>query len=112
VLYELLAGRRLYDPAVLVAPGRAIREDPAPDLGDEREDAPPALVELLLEMLAKAPDHRPASAYEVYDRLRAIHGARRRFDLGAYVATAFEPEITTLDAAISSALAALGRARP
>ena len=68
VLYELLAGERLYsdhDP-------RRIVDEPAPDIGELRTDVPSALTELLFELLAKAPDARPRSASAVETRLVAL----------------------------------------
>ncbi|MEZ4246632.1 MAG: protein kinase [Polyangiales bacterium] len=74
VLYELLAGKRLYPQKGIELPElvRRIVDDPPPDLHDVRAEAPDALVELLFELLAKEPEDRPASAAEVGDRLRSI----------------------------------------
>ena len=75
VLYELLAGRRLYPQKGIELPElvRRIVEEPPPDLHDVRAEAPDELVELAFELLAKEPADRPASAAEVVERLRAIH---------------------------------------
>ncbi|MEM9193834.1 MAG: serine/threonine-protein kinase [Myxococcota bacterium] len=73
VLYELLTSERLYPARHGVeVVAQQILEGPIPDLGAVREDAPPGLVELLFEMLAKAPAERPPSAREVAVRLDAI----------------------------------------
>jgi hypothetical protein len=79
LIYEMLAGRRLYvsgsngdreDPS---AEGpRRILEEPPPDIGQERSGLPPALVELTFDLLAKSPDDRPRDAQEVASRLEAI----------------------------------------
>jgi serine/threonine-protein kinase len=74
VLYELAAGRRLYS-GEREAVFRRILEEPPPDLGDARPEAPPALVEIVFQLLAKDAALRPASALEVATRLEAI-GAR------------------------------------
>lgn len=69
VLYELLVGRRLYrgdDAPVRIA------AEPPPDLFEERPDAPPALVRLCFELLAKDPANRPGSAAMLVRRLEAI----------------------------------------
>lgn len=69
VLYELLSGKRLYkSTAERQAPLRILQEPP-PDIGDERFDVPPALTELLFELLAKRPEDRPESARLVAVRL-------------------------------------------
>jgi serine/threonine-protein kinase len=71
VLYELLAGRRLYGGPGSDGP-RAILEEPPPDIGEVRPDVPPAIVELLLELLSKSPDERPADAAIVAHRLESV----------------------------------------
>lgn len=69
VLYELLSGKRLYKSTPeLPAPLRILQEPP-PDIGDERFDVPPALTELLFELLAKRPEDRPETARVVATRL-------------------------------------------
>ncbi|MAQ16233.1 MAG: hypothetical protein CMN30_15760 [Sandaracinus sp.] len=82
VLFELLALRRLYPASAGPASARAILNDPPPDLGDEVPDVPDALVELTFSLLAKDPEHRPASAAEVESTLRRIL-AEVTFDLPA-----------------------------
>lgn len=72
VLYEMLAGRRLYREESLPESARRILKEPPPDIEDERPDVPPALVELLFSMLAKERAARPASAREVARRLESI----------------------------------------
>lgn len=72
VLYELLAGERLYRSTPDRPAGLQILKDPPPDLAFVREDAPPELVELVLSMLAKEPDGRPADAGAVMAVLRDV----------------------------------------
>jgi eukaryotic-like serine/threonine-protein kinase len=72
VLFEMLAARRMFDDPDGLAVARSILELPTPDIGMEREDVPPALVELLFEMLAKDPQQRPANAEQVAHRLERI----------------------------------------
>jgi serine/threonine-protein kinase len=67
-LYELLASKRLYRGEG--AP-RAVLHEPAPDIGEVRDDVPPDVVMLLFELLAKQPEQRPATAADVADRLDA-----------------------------------------
>ncbi|MCB9635315.1 MAG: serine/threonine protein kinase [Sandaracinus sp.] len=70
VLWELLAGRRLYHGHDGTEGARRILHEPPPDIGDEREDAPPEIVQVLFELLAKEPAARPPTAAVVADRLR------------------------------------------
>jgi serine/threonine-protein kinase len=71
-LFELVAGRRLYKGRDDAEVARLILDEAPPDLGEEREDVPPALVELAFDLLAKAPEHRPDDAGAVAARLEAI----------------------------------------
>jgi serine/threonine-protein kinase len=68
-LFELLTG------AVPFADGDVAyqhRHTPPPDPRERCEDAPDALAELILHMLAKAPDDRCGSGERVVERLQAI----------------------------------------
>lgn len=71
VLFELVTLERVYGGDGLEV-ARRILDEPPPDLGLARGDAPPELVELAFDLLAKLPDDRPTSAREVADRLEAI----------------------------------------
>jgi serine/threonine protein kinase len=71
VLFELLSGRRLYDGAPDDVEAR-ILEEPPPDLGEERLDTPPELVELIFELLCKTPEARPVSRGDLLERLQAL----------------------------------------
>ncbi|HEY8923504.1 MAG TPA: serine/threonine-protein kinase, partial [Polyangia bacterium] len=99
VLFELLAGRRLYDTADEEG-ARRILNEPPPDLADHRDDAEPELIELLFELLAKDPEARPAHAGLVARRLEqlaaaavAAHGPT---DTGAHLARLFGRERAAL----------------
>lgn len=97
VLYELLAGRRLYHGSDGSEGARRILHEPPPDIMDEREDAPPEVVQLLFMLLAKEPDMRPKDAAEVAERLGEIQQALaeeygRTVHLGDYAASFFERE--------------------
>ena len=63
VLYEMLAGARLYKDSVRRA-GSA-----PPDIGEVRADVPDSLVQLLFELLAERADARPPDAQDVASRL-------------------------------------------
>ncbi|MEM6955604.1 MAG: serine/threonine-protein kinase [Myxococcota bacterium] len=71
VLYEAASGRRLYrgDDADRL---RRILQEAAPDLGEARPDAPPELVQLAFDLLAKDPALRPQHTSEVVDRLEEV----------------------------------------
>lgn len=73
VLYELLAGERLYEGKAQAVVRRVLQEPP-PDLGELRPEAPPLLVELLFDLLAKRPEDRPARAGDVVVALEGIVG--------------------------------------
>ena len=71
ILYELLAGERLYDGRAQAVVRRVLEEAP-PDIGEVRPEAPAALVGLLFDLLAKAPDGRPPSAAAVVVALESV----------------------------------------
>jgi hypothetical protein len=71
VLYEMLVGHRLYARGEAEEIASRILEEPPPDVGDERDDAPPELVDLVFRLLAKDPAQRPPDARSV---ARAIDG--------------------------------------
>ncbi|MEZ4256542.1 MAG: serine/threonine-protein kinase [Polyangiales bacterium] len=72
VLFELLTSERLYTGGEGDQTARRILQEPPPDLADYRDDAPPELVELLFQLLAKLPEHRPADARIVARELENI----------------------------------------
>ena len=74
-LYEMLVGHRLYPNTSGFDGTRRILTEPAPDIGDERNDVPPELCELLFELLAKERTSRPATAAESASRLEGILAA-------------------------------------
>lgn len=93
VLFELLAGRRLYVGNDRERAARIVNEPP-PDVGEERRDVPPDAQALVVSMLAKDPEERPATALVVAERLEA-ELRRLRADpdycgLGEYIEEQFE----------------------
>ncbi|GAB3806548.1 protein kinase domain-containing protein [Micromonospora zhanjiangensis] len=75
VLHELLTGRKPFDatsPASMMS--AHLTRTPVPP-GRLRPEVPAALDDLVMELLAKAPEDRPASAAEVRDRLRGLPAA-------------------------------------
>jgi serine/threonine-protein kinase len=71
-LYEMLSGRVPFAGATAMDTMNAHLSDAVPPLA--RDDCPPALAQLVMRMLEKAPDARPASLREVEESLRAIAG--------------------------------------
>jgi eukaryotic-like serine/threonine-protein kinase len=118
VLFELLAGRRLYDGADDVEGPRRILNEPPPDLADVRDDAHPELVELLFELLAKDRACRPADAAVVARRLEQMLAfalaADDPVDVATYVAGLFAAEQEALRARVAqvSLTPAITRPRP
>jgi len=71
VAYEALSGRRPFRRESQVATALAHLHDEVPPLED---DVPPAVAELVLQMVAKEPGDRPADAGEVAARAAALAG--------------------------------------
>ncbi len=96
ILWECLAGRRLYHGSDGTEGARRILHEPPADIMDEREDVPPDVVQLLFELLAKRPEARPPTAGLVADRLGAVVDAlaadEGRIHVGDYTASFFERE--------------------
>lgn len=69
VLHELVSGHPLFSgDSGFQLMRQHVDEEPVP-LGELRPDTPEALEKLTLDLLQKAPEDRPADAYEVYERL-------------------------------------------
>jgi serine/threonine protein kinase len=68
VLHEMLAGSKVFDGST-DHPVVQHTTDPPPALRTLRGEVDERIERLVLELLAKAPDDRPASAQEVFDRL-------------------------------------------
>ena len=65
VLYECLTGRLPFEADTMVGLiARQMREEPSPP-SDLNPDVPPAVSALVLRLLAKQPEQRPASAAEL-----------------------------------------------
>ena len=72
VLHEVLTGHPVFNaPTPYALFAKHAMEPPTP-VRTLRPDVPPVLEKLILELLAKQPQSRPASAYEVYSRLAAL----------------------------------------
>lgn len=110
VLFELLTSSRLYPGTLAEESARRILDEPPPDLLDFRDDAPPELVALLFELLAKDPANRPGDAREVARTLEAtlhdLAAAGEDADVGAYLEAQFGEERRALTRDIAAALTA------
>ena len=71
-LFELLSGARLYANRAGFEGTRRILSEAPPDIRTVRGDVPPALAQLLREMLTKEINGRPATALEVAERLDGV----------------------------------------
>ncbi|MEY7972935.1 protein kinase [Saccharomonospora xinjiangensis] len=69
ILHELLAGERPFTAEGTYPAMRQHVEEAPPRLRPQRRDTPIAIEELVLQLLAKEPENRPADAQEVYERL-------------------------------------------
>ena len=74
-MFELVTGQRPFETGDVTYHHR---HTPAPDPRSLGIEMPEALATLILQMMAKAPADRPASAEQVSQRLRAILGAQRK----------------------------------
>lgn len=69
VLYEMLTGRQVFQGATEWEVMRRHEDDPPAPPTAFRPDIPPGLNDLVLHLLAKRPQDRPAKAQDVYTRL-------------------------------------------
>jgi serine/threonine-protein kinase len=72
VLYEMLTGRPPFSGATAVVLMHCHLNQPPPRPRHEVPDIPAPLDDLVVKMMAKAPDDRPASAVEVLGMLRTL----------------------------------------
>ena len=71
-LYELLVGKRPYFGETLPELMKNICEKPVPNPASECEDISPLLTKLVMQAIAKNPEHRFSSAAQFAKRLRSI----------------------------------------
>ena len=72
LLYEALSGVQAFTGDSLVAVlAKVLVDEPRP-LGTLRRDAPPALIALIADLMAKEPNARPRDAHVVLERVAAI----------------------------------------
>jgi serine/threonine protein kinase len=74
IAFELVAGKLpFHGNSAMEVLLRHVTEEP-PDLRELRADTPPALAELVAEMMRKSGEHRPESVEPLLWKLRAIRG--------------------------------------
>ncbi|MFI2640587.1 protein kinase [Streptomyces sp. NPDC018610] len=109
VLFEAIAGRRLFPDAVdFTDYWNSHQEAPVPPLRGERPEVPAALDELVRDLLAKSPADRPTGTAEVLARLHEVDSAAsvrppRRRPVGDQAAA-----VHRVEAAFHSAMSAAG----
>jgi serine/threonine-protein kinase len=108
VLYEALGRRRLYRNDDANQAARRILSEPPPDIQEVRADAPPELVQLLFELLAKERELRPESALAVAERLEALRtyleATEGRFDLAVFLSSHFSEQRAKTRAEVAEAM--------
>jgi serine/threonine-protein kinase len=106
VIFEMLALRRLFQRKTDYLTFRALMEQPIPDVRRYRPDAPAALAELLLGVLDRDPDRRPATARQLgASILDAIAGRPwSQSDICDFLRTSFADEINRRRAETSKAV--------
>jgi serine/threonine protein kinase len=104
VLYEMLAGARLYGSDAQGA--RRVLKEPAPDIRGARPDVPADVARLIRHLLAKSPDDRPATAAEVALALAPFASGASSVELGTYLRTETPTLVTEMRARVAEALAA------
>ncbi|MEM9189636.1 MAG: serine/threonine-protein kinase [Myxococcota bacterium] len=93
VLYEMLTAQRLYLGDGLESTARMILHETPSDPGEVRDDLPPALLELLYDLLCRERDGRPDTGAEVSRRiaevLRQLEGEEEPLELRDFMALHF-----------------------
>ena len=105
ILFELLAGRRMWAGETDVDFLRQLALAEPPSLAEVARDAPAELCELQRRLVAKDPAARPASALEVARELRRFAGDSPKRTLAATVAAAFPGEAAAKRRRLDEALA-------
>ncbi len=72
VLYRLCTGTLPFSGATTMALLTSLAVDQPPPVSECNADVPPALADLVMQLLAKKPEERPPSARELLKRLKAI----------------------------------------
>lgn len=69
LIHEMISGTPVFDDDSPYRLQQAHMEEPPPPLGELRSDVPAEFEHLVLDLLEKEPQQRPADAYTVYERL-------------------------------------------
>ena len=89
VLFECVAGRRMWTGATEMQVLRQLALETPPRLTEVRADAPEPLADLIERLVSKDRASRPETAREVADALRAIAGGAGRADLARLMGELF-----------------------
>lgn len=85
VLWEMLAGRKLFQRDTDIGTFKAVKEAKIPDIRKYRDDLPPELIGIVHKALAPSPDNRYQTCEEMYHDLNAVARALsipvNRYDL-------------------------------
>lgn len=82
VLYALLAGKAPFGGKSVPEVLYSVRYNAVPDLRDRAPDVPRELAELIHELLAKDPLHRPPTALVVGNRLKSLQAGLKHLGTG------------------------------
>jgi len=110
MIWEAVAGRRMWHRMGELEILTCVLRGAIPDLAETKPDAPPALVDLVRRALAKDPDARHASAAELLNDLEAYLATTKNAtmrDVAAVVGELFESERAATRATLESHIAAL-----
>jgi len=72
VLWELIAGQRLFQKSTDIETFKAVRDAVVPDLRKIRPDVPPQLMQVVQKSLAADPNHRYQSCEELFEDLNRV----------------------------------------
>jgi eukaryotic-like serine/threonine-protein kinase len=106
-LWEMTSGRRLFARESDAATMRSILEGPVPELREVAPATPPELNSLVMRLLDRRPEERPATALEVARHLDGCAAKQLRFDeaaLGALMNGLFTIERTRKEEMLKVAL--------
>ena len=106
ILFELLAGRRMWTGETDVDFLRQLALAEPPSLADVAPAVPAELCELQRRLVAKDPAARPATALDVAKELRRLAGESPKRTLAATLAAAFPGEAAAKRSRLDEALAA------
>jgi len=106
VLWELVAGRRLFRADTTAQSLQKLLFEPVPELDSVRPDVDPAICRICATALQRDPDLRYATAAEMRAAIEQAlsEKAARRDELAAYLQSTFRSERTESSAQVSAAM--------